>query len=420
MSFKSRNCITTIITVLIFVFSAVLGGAEENELLSRSSLLDAPDGLKSRLRARGINASASMSNFFQSLASGDGNQDIESSGKGELFLTLDGHKLGFWKGLSLNLHGEFVYGEDTMAQGGGNIIPVNTALAFPRLGGHDHDISLVVTQRVRDHTFFTLGKFNMLDAASRTPLLGGGGIDTFMNLGLAAPISGVTPAYLVGSLLTHRNDFATFSLFIYDPRSAQDSDVLKHPFDDGVTFSLSMTRPATIWDSTSIHRFRGVYSTQDGTDLRDIPLLGLPPEAEAELSEKSGYWFFSYAFQHFLFQDDSDSSRGWGLFGQIAVSDGNPNPFEWSGFLGVGGNSPIAGRIHDRFGVAYFRYSLSSYLGNGISSVLRLDDEQGVEAFYSYAITQWFKISGNLQVIDPALSENDRAVYLGLRTQIKF
>lgn len=419
MSSSNYSCVA-IIVVLFFLASAVSGNPYENGLFSRPSLLDGPGGPKAWLRVRGITADASLTHFFQGLASGEGDQDIESGGKGDILLAFDGQKLGLWQGLFMNMHGEAVYGDDANTQGDGTIIPVNTALAFPQLGGSDEELSLTLTQQFNEQTMLTLGKFNMLDAAARTPLLGGGGLDTFMNLGLAAPISGVTPAYILGGLLSHRIDLAAFGLFVYDPRSAQDSEVLKNPFDDGVTFSLSVTVPLQLWGNTSIHRIRGVHSTQDGIDLRDISQLLLPKGAGRELGERSGYWFFSYAFQHFFFQDETDPSRGWGVFGQLGVSDGNPNPIEWSCFIGIGGNSPLADRNHDRFGIAYFRYSLSDDLVDGLRPFLRLEDEQGIEAFYNYAVAPWLKITGNLQVIDPAFKENDRSVYLGLRAQIKF
>ncbi|MEE4603908.1 MAG: carbohydrate porin [Desulfobacteraceae bacterium] len=413
------SCVAKIV-ILFLLVGAVSGNASEHGLFSRPSLLDGPGGPKAWLRVRGITVDASLTHFFQGLASGDGDQDMQSGGKGDILLAFDGWKLGLWQGLFMNMHGEAIYGDDANTQGNGTIIPVNTALAFPQLGGSDEELSLTLTQQINEQTMLTLGKFNMLDAAARTPLIGGGGLDTFMNLGLAAPISGVTPAYLLGGLLSYRTDPAAFGLFVYDPHSAQDSDVLKDPFDDGVTFSLSVTVPFQLWGDTSIHRIRGVYSTQDGIDLRDIPQLLLPPEAERELGTRSGYWFFSYAFQHFFFQDETDPSRGWGLFGQLGVSDGNPNPVEWSCFIGIGGNNPLAGRNHDRFGIAYFRYSLSDDLVDGLRPVIRLEDEHGIEAFYDFAVAPWLKITGNLQVIDAALSDNSRSVFLGLRTQVKF
>jgi porin len=408
------------IVSLVFFVNSVSGNASENGLSSRSSLLDGPDSAKAGLRVRGINLDASITHFVQGPASGDGDQDIQSGGKGDIILTLDGKKVGLWQGLYVNMHGEFVYGNDANTQGDGSIIPVNTALAFLQSDGRSEELSLIVTQQFDEHTLLTLGKFNMLDAVARTPLIGGGGLDTFLNLGLAAPISGVTPGYLLGGLLSHRNDHASFSLLVYDPRSAQDSDVLNDPFDDGVTLSLSMTVPIQLWGNTSIHGIRGVYSTQDGIDLRDIPQLILPPEAQRELEMQSDYWFYSYSFRHFLFQDENDPSRGWGVFGQFGVSDGNPNPVEWSYLIGVGGNSPVPARSDDRFGIGLFRYSLSNDLVEGLRPGIQLEDEQGIEAYYNYAVAPWLKVTGNLQVIDPAFSDNKRSVFFGLRTQVKF
>ena len=37
-------------------------------------------------------------------------------------------------------------GEDANNQGDGSLFPVNTAMGFPRLGGHEQDTSIIVTQ----------------------------------------------------------------------------------------------------------------------------------------------------------------------------------------------------------------------------------------------------------------------------------
>ena len=41
----------------------------------------------------------------------------------------------------------------------------------------------------------------MVDAAKATPIKGGGGIDTFMNTALAAPITGFMPPEIFGAFL---------------------------------------------------------------------------------------------------------------------------------------------------------------------------------------------------------------------------
>ena len=49
-----------------------------------------------------------------------------------------------------------------------------------------------------------------------------------------------------------------------------------------------------------------------------------------------------------------------------------------------------------------------------------LRDLQGVELYYNAAVTTWFHLTGNLQVVQPAASGNDTAVVLGLRGKINF
>jgi porin len=149
--------------------------------------------------------------------------------------------------------------------------------------------------------------------------------------------------------------------------------------------------------------------------------LVLPQGGGTFLGTKKGSWFLGASFQQYLVQNPENPQQGWGVFGQIGFSDGNPNPIQWSAFVGVGGNSFIAGRSLDRWGVAYFRYSLSSDLRDGLGLIgARLRDEQGIEAFYSVAVTPWLSVSANIQVVQPVLSAADTAVTASLRTRMRF
>jgi len=399
-----------------------LKNEEPNSLLERSALLDGPGSPKEALRQHGINLDLWWTQFYQGLIAGDGDKNWQYGGKADVIATIDAHKLGLWSGLSATLHQEIVYGDDANTQGDGTSIPGNTAIAFPRIGGSDYDTSIVLSQQFGQRFTLSLGKFNMLDAASRTPLLGGGGVDTFSNTALAAPISGVTPPYLLGSLLTLRTEPATFAFFVYDPRNAQDSDVIEDPFADGVTFSLSGTIPVMISGLRGFQSLRGVYSTQEGIDLRDVPQLELPPELRDEPRTKQPYWYFSYSFQQFFYQSKIDPSKGWGLFGEFGISDGNPNPLSGHLFVGLGGNSFVPDRGDDRWGIAYFNYRLSSDLRDAARRDLGfgLGDEEGVEAYYNLAVTPWLRVTGDLQIINPFPSNKDEAVFAGIRVQTKF
>jgi porin len=370
----------------------------------------------------GLDLGLSLTQFAQSAVQGDGDNAWETGGKVDAVLSLQGAKLGLWQGLTVTIHQEWVYGNDVNDQGDGSLLPVNVALGFPRLGGRDAETSVVLTQLINENTSVSVGKFNMLDAAARTPLMGGGGVNTFSHVGLAAPISGVTPPYMLGVMATHRSDSLITTLMVYDPRNAQDTEVLREPFSDGATISLSTTRPVSFRGLKGFQGVRAVYSTQSGLDLQSIPQLALPPAAEGVVGEKSPYWYLAYSFQQYLFMQEGDATRGWGVFGQLAVSDGNPNTVESSLFVGLGGDSPWASRRNDAWGIGYFRYNLSNSLLEGLQAigVTNLRDEMGAEAFYRLAIVDKMSLTANLVYIVPGEANRQDALFAGFRAQVRY
>ena len=418
MNFPGGFFAATIASVLI-AQPAIAEDASTSSLWDRPRLLD--DDWRQDLADHGISIDAWLTQFYQGSPSGDGTSDWQYGGKGDIFLTLDGAKLGLWQGLFVTAHAELLYGKDANALGNGVLLPVNTALAFPRMGGSDQDLSIVVTQAFNERVSVSFGKFNMFDVLAKTPLLGGGGTDTFTNVALAAPITGVTPPYLIGANVTVKTDPVTWTAFVYDPRNAQNEDVLKDPFSEGVTGMLSATVPYQLSGRSGLLGLKAIYTDKESTDLADIPGLILPPDSGKFVGTRKGSWFLGASFQQYLVQNPSNPAEGWGVFGNFGVSDGNPNPVEWSAMLGIGGTSFLPDRNLDRWGVGYFRYSLSSDLRDGLKTIgVDLRDEHGVEAFYSVAVTPWFSVTGDLQVVRPVVSGASTAVTAGLRTKIKF
>jgi porin len=375
--------------------------------------------LQQSLAALGISLGGGVTGFAQGLASGDGEHGVPFGGKADALLGLDGGKLGLWPGLSVSAHFEQNFGQSANELGAGAILPVNTALAFPTIGGATTDLSLIVTQKFGDAVSISLGKFNMLDVAARTPLMGGGGETTFWNIGLAAPVSGVTPPYILGGIATLNTTPATFTLMVYDPRNAQDPDVIAHPFAQGTTTSLSVKIPTTFFGLTGYQTLRGVHSTAEGFNFDDAPQLILPPELQATRLTKQGYYFGSYAVQQFLWQDPDNPGRGWGLFGQVSASDANPNPIGNTIIAGIGGS--VATRPDDRWGVAWCDYLFSRQLGNGLGVFGGgLNDERVLEAYYDATVAPHVRLGPDLQVIWPATPGSSTALFLGLRGRVVF
>ena len=374
--------------------------------------------LQQSLAALGVSLGGGVTGYGQGLAAGVGAYGVPFGGKADALLGLDGSKLGLWQGLSVAAHFEQDFGQSANLSGDGSILPVNTALDFPTLGGTTTDLSLTVTQKFGDAVSIALGKFNMLDVAARTPLIGGGGETTFWNIGLAAPVSGVTPPYIFGGIATVTTAPAKLTLMVYDPRSAQGLDVIEHPFEQGVTTSLSATAPINLFGLTGYHTLRGVYSTAEGFNFDDAPQLLLPPGSQTTLT-KQGYYFGSYALQQFLWQDPDNPGRGWGFFGQISTSDANPNPIGNAVIVGVGGSTPS--RPDDRWGLAWCDYLFSRHLINGLAALGEgLKDERVLEAYYDAEVIPHVRLGPDVQIVWPGTPGKSTALFAGVRGRLVF
>jgi porin len=89
--------------------------------------------------------------------------------------------------------------------------------------------------------------------------------------------------------------------------------------------------------------------------------------------------------------------------------------------LGVAGNPTFAtSRPDDRFGIGYYRFAPSSTLKRGTEPVFPLSDEHGLEVFYTFAFSEHFLLTANVQFIDPAPRGYADDVFAGFRTNIKF
>ncbi len=402
-------------------------------VLKQPSLTDTPDGPKDQLRSIGLTPDVWVTQFYQGETSGDGLKTWAYGGKMDAFLKVDAEKLGFWRGLRVNIQYEHYFGRN-INNTDFALLPVNAAQAFVQRDGYHSALSVVFTQDFGERFSVSAGKFNTMTLASQTPLMGGGGIDTFMNRAFAAPATGigvtspgrlvdrliVSPTYTLGALATFKTDFAKIALGIADPRNAQDPRVLERPFEKGVVAGGFVTVPTEIGGLRGFHTIRAYYSNARGFDLDDV--IGLRARLAAGVPvTKKGYWFTGYAIQQYLVQSDANPAIGWGLFALATLSDGNPNPVRWSVLGGVGGNNLLAGRENDRWGFGFFHYGLAAPLLAGLNARgVHRRSEGGVETFYNLAITPWLRLSADLQIIDPWNQTKSRATYAALRLQTKF
>jgi porin len=399
--------------------SAQTSAPQPYSLATTPTLLRFPGSPFEMLRQQGVDLGGSVTSFYQGHTSGSGDKRWRHGAKGDLKAVFDSTRMGLWAGTTLTIHQEWNWGQDTNKTGAGLLLPNNTAMGFPRLGGDDQNTSINITQTFGSMFSVSFGKFNMLDLASGVPILGGGGLDTFTHLGLAAPASGVTPPYIFGGMATLKLPSVILSAMLYDPRNAQDREVIRKPFADGRTFSLSATVPTTFLDLPGFYGIRLAASDAKGLDLARLPELALPGGARFA-QEKQGYRYLSVSAQQYLWMKPDKSGQGIGVFGEVAVSEGNPNPLKWHVIGGISGTG-VFDRPLDRWGVGYFRYALSKELKESLAKIgERRRDEWGIEAYYNLAVTPWLRVTGTLMWISPTDPNKKTATFAGLRTKVRF
>jgi porin len=421
----------------LFAASTRSARAEDagSSFLTQPSLTDTPDGPKEQLRSIGIMPDFWVTQFYQGQTEGDGSKTWRYGGKVDAFLRVDAEKLGLWPGFHVNAQYEHYFGQN-INRTDFALIPVNTALAYVERDGYHSALSVSVTQDLGEYISLSAGKFNMMTLASKTPLIGGGGIDTFMNRAFALPSTGVaytalrggagdrvvlSAPYLIGAIAAIKTEPVSFALMIADPRSAIDPRVIEHPFEKGLAVGGAATLKTEIAGLRGFHTVRAAYSNARGVDLDDIADLPRPSPLGGLAKTKKGFWFASYAIQQNFVQSEQNPELGWGLFTLATLSDGNPSPVRWSVLAGLGGNNLLVGRENDRWGAGFFHFGLTEPLLAGLAALdVNRRSEGGVEAFYNLAITPWLRLSADLQVIDPWNPSKSRATYAALRLQTKF
>jgi porin len=254
---------------------------------------------------------------------------------------------------------------------------------------------------------------------------------------------------------------AVFSAMAADASGTATNNDISEAFDDGATVIATGKVTIKPFGLLGHQGLGGLWSNktrlslnQDPANLgnfllkEEFPLLGNPGPVLRRILERfapglltpvrpanreHSTWAVYYAFDQYFWHPGGDQKRGIGMFFTFAASDGDANPIKYSYATGIGGNGAVPGRPHDNFGVAWARTQLSNnfvpFLRTNLD--LGLDHEDVVEIFYNAAVTQWLRMSLDLQIVNPGLQKTlnssgtglknvDTAVVGGVRMYIRF
>jgi porin len=402
----------------------------DGELWDRPYLLGSVGGTRDRLAASGIGVNVYSTQFYQGVASGGVRQEFDFSGRMDYLVDVDGQKAGLWQGFVVALHGETRYG-DALGFNTGALMPSNTAELFPASTGTVTALTGVKFMQVLSDDFITFaGKINMLDELKQ-PYSAGRGVDAFMNLGLTLPVvaARTVPYSTLGAGFAVLREAQPFlSMMVLDTHNTPTTSGFESFFTNGATIVSRIETPVSLMGRSGHQAIWGTYSS--GTYSNLSPTAYFDPQSGLNFltGTDTGSWSIVYSADQALYVDPCNSKRSWGLFTNVGLADDGPSPIRWSANVGLGGSSPLQTRPLDTFGVGYAFVNYSTPIHQMAPLLQPIRDDHIVELFYNVAVTPWFHLTPDLQVLVPAREQTlppgaeaiNTAIVVGLRAKIDF
>ena len=408
-----------------------------SNIWNRAKLTGDWGGLRSTMARNGVQLDIDNVHTFQNVISGGVDRTGRYVGTAEIVLKLDSNKMGLWPGGFLLARGEASFGTGVNLATGA-LMPVNTEPVM-QLPARDEMIlsHVVFTQFLAENFAVALGKLDTT-VGDANEFAHGRGDDKFMNLALSLnPVALRTTPYSalgMGLVFLPTKDLQ-LSFSVIDTEGTTTRTGFDTLFRDGTTLAPELRWTIRPFGLTGHQNFLVVWSNADFNSLNQDPrtlisnvILGTP------LRKESGSWAFMYNFDQYLYQEKSDPSQGFGIFGRFGISDGKANPIEQFYSIGFGGKGLIPTREHDRWGIGYYYMKIANDLRDTIPPLPRqrvgLEHEQGVELFYNIAVTPWLHVTPDLQFVDAARNKSPiltaggttigTAVVAGLRVRVDF
>ena len=166
-------------------------------LCEQATLLGDWLGIKPCLGEHGILATSSLTQYYQGVASGGGEQRFRYGSKFDLYLTASTEKLGLWKGGSLSVHAaDWQFGQNVIGDAVG-LAPVNTQLLTPLPEESFGLTNLMYAQQFEGGIVATFGRANVVELWGGFFPDWGLGRDGFMNASLGLPLTVIPSTPLV-------------------------------------------------------------------------------------------------------------------------------------------------------------------------------------------------------------------------------
>jgi porin len=379
---------------------------------TRSALTGDWGGMRNDLAAKGITIDMSLTQAAQGIV--HGGKDIGwqyGGGRGDINISLDTQKLGFWPGgfLTLEAEGNFIPA-DTLRKSingrAGALMPVNSNQMYPTPAGDNFNLpALNFTQFLSPYFGLAIGKLATVSSTSgdMNEFAHGKGDTQFMNMAFNFnPIMFVTVPYsTLGTgliaLPTKDPKQAIVSLFLMSSTGRASTSGFDDLDGNNLTVAGEGRVRTDFFGLTGHQLFGATFSNRKFTSIDQSARFVFENGA---FEGKKGSWNVYYNFDQYIYEPKKGSGEGVGLFGRFGASDGNPNFMHYFYSLGLGGKGVIPGRHNDRYGFGFYYIDVKNPNLQGLfQNTKLLRDEYGFEAFYNIAVTRWLLLSPDIQVV---------------------
>ena len=391
-----------------------------NSLWTRDSLTGDWRGNRPSLAKQGIVVESSLTQFYQGVASGGDQQNFKYGAKFDLFMHLDTEKMGLWRGGKFAIHAaDWQFGQNVV-EGLASLAPVNSNLVTPTVEESFGLTTLLYEHELGDGFLAAAGRINTLDFWEMLYPDYGRGVDGFMNLSINLPMN-CAPSMpfisnVAGLLKGGRRGIEAGFLVM---ESYHVPTTVGLDFPNEITLVAIARKYTDLGGLPGSHTLMASYASGDYTSFDTSGWIVLPGGGVIPTGVDDS-WMAAYLAEQRIWADPCNKRRYAKLFGKVGFSDSNTSPFGCTASVAMEAFGAMKRRPDDRMGIGYFYNGLNDDFKALFAATNPLEDVHGGEIYYNAAITPWFHLTADLQVIDVAARANDTAVVVGLRGKIDF
>lgn len=431
-------------TFLLILCGSVVTQADESKdsIWTRDKLSGDWGGLRTDLGERGIDFEFRFNQYYQDVTSGGLRENGEYAGKLDYIVNVDGEKLGLWRGLYLNLHAEYQFG-DTILPDAGALAFNNTSLLYPTPGDTATEVTgWSVTQGLYQKgdtaVALTTGKIHVADLLNQAWPFLEMGKNGFMNYNVNVPAASIAPyiqlSHLGSALIVLHKMQIKAAFAVLDTHNSSDNTGFPKLGDNGVTFVGLYRFFFDVKDMPGKLTFFAGTNTGEHTTLETtvfhVPVKGPfgrrshifnVPGVDEETVR--GTWSTMAYYDQVVWQADASGNRNVRFVSAGALADQSPGFSRWQYTGQVVATGLFDSRPRDKFGIGGYYVGATDHVKNlSKDSILvpDLGDYSGLEIFYSAALTPAIHLTGDIQFTDDFEVANDTAIIPGLRLSMEF